>query len=224
MGKWINCKKCGHQYHSSLSKCPECGNLTITLNKILGFSVLGLVLAVAAVGIVFGFMDKGSDKPQISDQSSVQSVLDSSSVNMESEVEIKPESESQPTISDNSSSDKVSSKEETVLNESNVSSKTETTPSTPELPITPNIGTVLKDGKAYITVPEYYLREMHSILSATGDIDFEEFAYSMTEEEKLDGGLYVVKNADGSATSVVTEKYYAEIRKDAVKQCHKILK
>ena len=40
-------------------------------------SVLGLVLAVAAVGIVFGFMDKGSDKPQISDQSSVQSVLDS---------------------------------------------------------------------------------------------------------------------------------------------------
>ena len=65
---------------------------------------------------------------------------------------------------------------------------------------------------------------MHNILSSTAEIDFEEFAYSMTEEEKQNGGLYVTRNDDGSATSVLTEKYYVEIYADSLKQSNELVK
>lgn len=225
MGKWINCKKCGHQYHSSLSKCPECGCSSITFKKILSFVGLAVSLAVVTVGIAFGFLDKGTQKEPVFDQSSSVSFTDESDIESKLQDTSKNEVVKQPTTSENSSDESVSSKEETVSKgESGEQSKPAQNISTNELPIKPTVGTVLKDGKAYVTVPEYYLRAMHKVLSVAGEIDFEEFAYSMTEEEKQNGGLYIVKNADGSATSVLTEAYYVKLFAESLKQSNQVVK
>lgn len=220
MGKWIICKKCGHEYHSSLSKCPECGKATFTFKTAL--TILGSVLLIGGVafGIISGFADNEPKKISVSSQeSSLSEAKGNDSASSENTESIQKEDEKEPDVSNNSSTHSNSSKNETVFSAESSSSQVSQTQSTPELPIKPTIGTVLKDGKAYVTVSEKYLRDIYGILSQAFDMDFEEFAYSMSDEEKADGGLYIVKNSDGSATSVLTEKYYAELRVESQKQC-----
>ncbi len=216
MGKWINCKKCGHEYHSSLNRCPECSTVTPSFKNIAYIIGAIAVCVVVGIGIYSGFNDDkiksvsesepvfasetekaSSEKPSSSKETSDNSKASSSKkaeVSSKKDTSsIKAEKPSSSLISDiHNIVSSVPSKTESTT-ESGTSSKNETAAMA--------VGTVLKDKFAYTTLPKYYLECMYSISAAAGYTgSFEDFAYKISDDQKAYGFTEITKNADGSAT------------------------
>ena len=116
MGKWISCKQCGHEFHSSLSRCPECGKAVITFKKIITIAGTVFVLGIVTVGVILGFnddnavgtpdSDKGESQSVVTENKSsvIQSSEDASKVYASSDAgEKQPADSSVGTTADNSS-------------------------------------------------------------------------------------------------------------------------
>ena len=219
MGKWINCKKCGHEYHSSLNRCPNCSTATPSFKNIAFIIGVIAVCFFTGLGIFLGFKETQIKMSPEKDSSSFVS-------DTKSDTSIKPDASEEkesgsPSVSskkDSSSSKKAetsSSKKDTssirAEKPSNslisdiqgiVSEKPESSDSSPSsnqqaFPI----GTVLKNKFAYTTVPKYFLEYTYNITAAAGQTEsFEDFAYTLSDEQKAYGFTEITKNSDGSAT------------------------
>ena len=224
MAKWINCKNCGHEYLSSLNRCPECSTPTPSFKKVISVAVAALFCALVIVGIVLGFRDNKIKTAPDSSKPVLASSNDSSDISSSSSENEKDESSSS-SKNDNSSS----KKNETASSKKDISSAVSQKPSSSvisgihnivsSLPSSADntssditqepsektvIGTVLKNKFAYTTVPEYYLRYLYSIMEAMGEVgSFEDFAYKLSDEDINYGFTEIKKNADGSATLVM---------------------
>ena len=73
------------------------------------------------------------------------------------------------------------------------------------------LGTVVKNGKAYSTVPKYFLEYLFDVFDVEGEMSFNEFAYSLKDEDKDYGYTDVIKNKDGSATLVLPESKLSDM-------------
>ena len=51
MAKWVKCKSCGHEFSSSLSKCPECSKSRMNFKTVIGWIIAVTGLAFMAIGI-----------------------------------------------------------------------------------------------------------------------------------------------------------------------------
>ncbi len=210
MAKWINCKQCGHEFSSAISRCPECGKWRLTAKTAFG-SLLGTAfLSFVAVGMILGFTDDGngniatasgtnsnitsSDKTESNDEASAfESHSQSSSVDSSEESSSgKPES----TPASSKISKPVSSAD------SSSSIPTTSTQSTPAVVSYP-VGTIIKNNLVYTTVPKFYLSYVYTAFSVNTKMSFDEFAYSLKDEDKAYGYTEVIRNSNGDATLVL---------------------
>ena len=125
MAKWINCKKCGHEYHSSLNCCPECSTPTPSFKKIIAIFTCILFCAIVVVGIVLGFKDnKIKPVPQNSEVTST--VADSSEVESK---KVSSETESDESVPSKKPDTSSSKRTETASSKKDISSATSQKPS-----------------------------------------------------------------------------------------------
>ena len=216
MAKWINCRKCGHYYHSSLSRCPECSAYTVTVGNVLLIASLSVVAIAVVIGVILGFNDKGAlkvdnnpsqtdSKGQTESTDSTDKVPNSSNGKTQSSNESKIEPiQSNPTQNE-------TEKEEETDKESSVTESVED--KKPQV----KIGAVRSGEMYYITRPLYYLEYVYSITGK--EVPFEEYAYGLTEEDKKLGFKKVTKNSDGSATAEISAKDFNEFLPDLLKSC-----
>lgn len=193
MAKWITCKKCSREYHSSLSRCPQCNAITPSFKNFAAVLV-GLILCVVViVGYVLGFTDKEISTPKQKDTTSK-----TNSVQVSNNTENQEDIPSTDNSSDNSGAN----------SQQNVSSETQSaTPSvSQESQVTetvsfPEIGTKIIGDYAYTTLPKYYLDYSYKIYkSFYPETSFEDYAYKLSDEQKANHTIEIIKNADGSAT------------------------
>ena len=214
MSKWIHCRKCGHEYSSQLSRCPECSCVTVNFKLVSSIVASVAVLGVAVTGFVMGLNDNGQDKIAISSESSTVSKVTEKNESGKNDSSTKSDSTSSKfdidaILSDiektaESSSVKTSSAEKHDTSESSNSEPT-------QAEYTPETGTEMLGDSYYITLPEYYLKYVYQIsnLEKSG-ISFESYAYELDDEAKSQGFTSAKKNSDGSATRTITyNKYHA---------------
>ena len=223
MGKWIKCKKCSHEYHSSLPRCPECGNTTITLKGIVGIIAIVLFCLIVIAGIILGLNDDGiKTKPtdeQSASSSDVTPADSSSSTDTQSNSSTNEETDtSTPSVSSNTSS----SSNNTVSTQQSGGDSTDIT--------LPSIGTKTIGDYAYTTIPKYYLDYSYKIYkNFYPETSFNDYAYKLNDEQKANHTIEIIKNNDGSATHkapkaklservVISLKALIEVRADLKKQ------
>ncbi len=205
MGKWINCKRCGHEYSSSLSRCPNCNRITLNFKLISSIALSVAVVGVAVTGFIIGLNDK-SDK--------ITAVSEDVSFTENSSLTEKDEDVSSDAVSDNKAEASVNSIKDTSFvasqvkdNTANVSSSSQE--SKPTQIKTPKIGTEFLGDFYYITLPKYYLSAVYEMFSIqeTG-MGFNEYAYELDEDAKKTGFISAEQNSDGSATRCIGENKY----------------
>lgn len=203
MAKWVKCKSCGHEFSSSLSKCPECSKSRMNFKTAIGWIFGILFCAVIAVGLFLGFSDKGGETPDKKTET----------VSSESESK-KKEDNSSKTETDESKKEEESASEKEFESEktetkAEPSDKEQDTPSSNEIVSQEEknypIGTIIKNDLVYTTVPKYYLEYVYNAfgLKLTG-IEFEKFAYDLDDDDKAFGISEIIKNPNGSATAVLS--------------------
>lgn len=195
MGKWIKCKKCGHEYFSTLSKCPNCSSVTVNFKLVSSILSFVAVLTVAVIGIILGFGSESDNKLETVNSNS--SVADDS---INSKTEDEDETESKREESSNISS--ASKESESSEKENNVALK---------------IGAQRVGDNCYITVPKTYLKSVYDLFALKDSgVDFDEFAYTLSSDDKSAGFTEAKKNSDGSATKIIPYgKYNAMLTKYA---------
>ena len=222
MARWINCKECGHEFSSSLSKCPECGkrrlNLKTSISAIIGI----LFCAAIAVGLVISFSDTGSD-----DSSGKISTVESSQKETEEKDEKTLNSQKEETEPKESATSKTESKKENngekpTAEPENEDEKEEITEQKAE---NYPIGTIIKNDLVYTTVPKYYLEYVYNTfgLSLAG-MEFEEFAYELDDDDKAYGFSRVIKNTNGNATTVLSWSKLTEMKVKMLTEALKYIK
>ena len=213
MSKWINCRKCGHEYSSQLSHCPQCSCFTVNLKFISTIAVCIAVVGIAVAGFAIGLRDKSGEDLISNEQTSSNtsenkqtSFSDSKTEGTQSgsktEVDVDAQISSVGSITVSSS---------VIAETSSTETSSKETQSVSPVTHTPKVGTELWGDLYYITLPEYYLRSVYSLfgLEATG-ISFDEYAYQLDEEAKTKGFSTAKKNADGSSTRTIgNNKYHA---------------
>ncbi len=217
--RWINCKKCGHKYSSQLGRCPECSAVTINFKLISSIVLSVSVLGIVILGIVLGLTDNGTNKIDVSSKDSSQVSKAETTSKTDSVIQKENSSEESSSKFDinsilndiqSSSSNNSSQKENnsSVYNASKESNSEKTQASYKY-----KIGTEMLGDMYYITMPEYFLRYLYKLsgLENSGKA-FEDFAYTLTDEDKQAGFTKIYKNSDGSATKAITiNKYNAYI-------------
>ena len=216
MEKWIKCRKCEHEYSSKLSRCPNCSCVTVNFNLIISVIIGLLVLTVAIIAVVSAFGDKSQNVSESSAVTNSQiSSIKSESVakNEESSVSSKNSSVSQ--IKETAVSSKAPQK---VSSDSTVSSKEEKPQSQVSSTAPTNkykVGTVLQGDNYYVTVPLNFLKAVYDNFDLKKEgINFDEFAYSLSDEDKAAGFTLAIKNADGSATKMISYNRYGQFLTD----------
>ncbi len=203
MAKWIKCRECGHEFSSTISRCPNCYKWRLTSKALWSSIVGGMFCAVIIVGMVLGFSDKGviptankqanSSEPTYAEKAQV-----SSEQGLVSEYK---EESSKETLTN------FSRKESSTVKNSDVSENKTSVVSGTEKPkneteVKYPIGTTIKNGFVYTTVPKFYLDYLYK--NYIGDaMSFDEFAYTLLDEDKEYGYERAFKNDDGSATKVL---------------------
>jgi len=219
MGKWINCKNCGHEYHSSLNRCPECSTATPSFKNIAYIICTVLLCIVVGIGIYSGFTDDKIKSQTESKPISASVTEKTSSQNTSSKTPSSNEDTSNNSKTSTSQRTEASSKKDTssVKAEkpssslvSDIHSVISSVPSSTQSSAdstgkdqtsTFPIGTVLEKNFAYTTLPKYYLEATYSISAALGyKGSFEDFAYKISDDQKAYGFTEIIKNSDGSAT------------------------
>lgn len=80
VAKWIECKKCGHKYENSISRCPKCYTKTpITPKKIIVIVLSAVFALFVVLGFILGFIDD-SKEPKPNPTSSTEVAISSSEV------------------------------------------------------------------------------------------------------------------------------------------------
>lgn len=202
MEKWINCKDCGHEFSSKLSKCPECGKAHITLKSLAtSLCIIALVLA-SGIGIILGVMDKETKVPVINEDGS--SAVISSEEKQNTEQESKDEETSSK---DKNSSVSYSKTQQVSEPKKDTSSVKDTADSKQELVVKERnypVGTRLEEDCYYTTVPKYYLDYLYKLyFMENKEMSFDEFAYTLSDEDKKSGYTGVIRNPNGAATMVL---------------------
>lgn len=60
MAKWIECKKCGHEYSSDIKECPKCYNKTpVSFLHLLKYSIVAILALITLTFAIAGFFDDG---------------------------------------------------------------------------------------------------------------------------------------------------------------------
>lgn len=180
MGKWIKCKRCSHEYDSSIKRCPECyEKAPIDIKTVVGVVAAAVVALVVIIGLVLGFTDK-EDGGKESSGTPTSSTASVSSVNASS----TESSSSEEKVSSSSKKD-TAAETSSEKNGGNTSTVTYRKPTDSDGNI--KVG---DDGIVHITIPEWLL------LLVEPDFD-----YTLTDKEKNElNFLGVTKNSDGSAT------------------------
>lgn len=186
MSKWITCKNCSHEYHSSLPRCPKCSKNTPSLKNIATIISIAALCVVVVVGLILGITDKGT----------VDTVSSNSKPTSASESKPDSNNSANKESNDNSSFDKpVSSASSQGSSQNNSVSKPQSTEKIP------TIGTKLIGNYYYSTLPKYYLDYSYRVYKAFyPNVSFEDYAYKLHDEQKSIGTEEIIKNADGSAT------------------------
>lgn len=214
--KWINCKKCGHRYSSQLSRCPECSAVTVNFKLISSIILSVAVFGIAVFGIVLGFTDNDANKIEVSSKDSTQiskdetiSKTDSAVQKENSREESSSKLNSNGVLSDNQSSSAKTESENLSTNTASMDSISEK----PQVSYQYKIGTEMFGDMYYITMPEYFLRYLYKLSGLENEGKaFEDFAYTLTNEDKQAGFREIYKNSDGSSTKAISiNKYNAYI-------------
>lgn len=200
MSKWINCRKCGHEYNNSLSRCPNCSTITLSSKSVLSIVIVILICLGACIGIVLGFTEDNppSDKtePSSSDKTVSSNVSSTASSNIPSSTNFSKPASSTPQSSSSKPSSSSSQQNETVN--------------------LPKIGSKKIGDFYYTTLPKYYLEDWYEITKAVMGYTetFDTFAYSFTEKEKDLGFTQKLKNSDGSVTYKMPENKFTKLVAD----------
>ncbi len=60
MAKWIECKKCGHEYSSDIKECPKCYNKTpVSFLHLLKYLIVAILVLITLTFAIAGFFDDG---------------------------------------------------------------------------------------------------------------------------------------------------------------------
>ncbi len=202
MEKWISCKNCGHEFSSKLSKCPECGKAHITVKSLISSLCIVILVLASGVGIVLGVMDKGTQVPVMNEDGS------SSVISSEEKQNTEQESKDEQTSSKDKNSSVSSSKTQQVSEpKKDTSSVKDTTDSKQELVVKERnypIGTRLEGDCYYTTAPKYFLDYVYKLyFRENKEMSFDEFAYTLSSEDKKSGYSRVIRNPNGAATLVL---------------------
>ena len=205
MAKWIKCKECGHEFSSNISRCPNCYKWRLTAKALWGSVLGGMFCIVVVVGMILGFSDKGkistADKQSDTDTSNVTSHKVNASSTQSYISEYKEESGKQTPANSSKGEDSTVKNSDASENTSTVTSDTEIPKNEAEIKYP--IGTTIKNGFVYTTVPKFYLDYLYK--NYIGDaMSFDEFAYTLLDEDKKYGYDRAFKNEDGSATKVLS--------------------
>ena len=222
MAKWVNCKECGHEFSSALSKCPECGKRRINFKTAISAVIGTLFCTVIVVGLVISFSDKGSDNfednfstvsSQKEDSKKDKKPLNSEKTELESNVSVESNQESsskEEKLIENQEESKIESENEEVSEQ-----KEENYP----------IGTIIKNDLVYTTVPKYYLEYLYNAFGIElAGMSFEEFAYELDDTDKAYGFSRVIKNTNGNATTVLSWSKLTEMKVKMLTEALKYIK
>ncbi len=194
MSKWIKCKKCGHEFSSALSHCPECSKRHLNA-KVYMLSIMGLALcSVVLLGIFMGFFDKSKEN-DINNNAAAEKepISTEESASQNASGENSPEqngTSNEPSSSQGDGELNAPTSSEAAINNSH----TET-----HYPI----GTVVVDNCVYTTVPKFYLDYIYQNFGLSSSVTFEKFAYELSDEDRESGYTEIIRNDDGSATKVL---------------------
>ena len=220
MGKWITCKKCGHEYYNSLSRCPECSSRSpIKLRNIVYLTGAAVVCTVAAVGIVLGIKDRpepeaASSGAKVIGFESFVSGSESAFADASSNNEPQVPSEAESLRERNASSKTQAPASEKSITESKTGSASFYSSASEN--VMSSSGTGKNDAetvgeKVYVTIE----KEIADFLRSTAD-DEEEALFEITEEDRAYGITDVKENADGSVTVAFEksgyEKFTSELK------------
>lgn len=216
MGRWINCKNCGHYYHTDLNRCPECGKHTVSFGKIAGTVAVCAVCIGAVVGIILGITEKQPSAPDVAsgfiDRDKLYSQLEDIKNNISEQVSSSEETSSTDTSSKQTSSKTDSSKVST-SSEKSSSVETQSDESADELwerlfGNDPDGAVDFKDGKVYINLPAYLVYAIA-----------EDYDITLTTELKNFGFTSAKRNKDGSATYIIAPIDYMKYCEDIATEC-----
>lgn len=241
MGRWINCKNCGHYYHTDLARCPECGKHTISFGRIAGIVALAAVCIGAVVGIILGITDEHPSAPEVEQVSGVivnrdkltaqldkltngsssgaDSSEESSSTDISSAtVSSKEETSKKPSSSNNSTSSAVSSVKPS---SSQASSSEEDKLIITEDPYWEMFATPDKDGAVvYVNLNQrvdiIYPAYMVYLMYGDGEV-------YLDEEMQEAGFTSAERNANGSATFSIPPDRYIEYCLSQEELCRNVL-
>lgn len=217
MEKWIKCRKCEHEYSSKLSRCPNCSCVTVNFNLIISVIVCLMVAVAAVIAVVSAFGDKSAIKTAESD---ISSVIESSSavtalVSEDQESSYSSKFSASSNKNGTTSSSKASQKASSVSTVSSYEEKLQSQVSSSASSNKYKIGTELFGDNYYITVPLNFLRAVYDNFGLESEgIKFDEFAYSLSDEDKAAGFTLAIKNADGSATKMISYNKYGKFITD----------
>lgn len=226
MEKWINCKNCGHEFSSKLSKCPECGKMHLTVRATVSALCVIVLVLISGVGIVLGFTEdrnaiptsQGTDnaKELSSDKENSSKSEEKEAASSQSSSSSKKENGSSSVASKTTSSKtKATSSKETTSSQTATSSESDVSSETVVAEQKNyNTGLTIGNGVRYVTVPKYYLDYMY-LIAKQGDTDlsFDDFAYSLNTDRKVKGVSRVIKNPNGAATYTYSfEKYTTAVQ------------
>lgn len=203
--KWINCKNCGHEFSSKLSKCPECGRIHLTVKALItSICIIALVVA-SGIGIVLGVMDKENFAPTIQEDNSLTETTSNEENTGEKDNKKEGVSSHSTSSSKNENSSVSSSKTQQVSEpKKDTSSIKDTTISDEELVVKERnypVGTRLEGDCYYTTIPKCFLDFVYNLSNEQGD--FDEFAYTLSSEDKKAGFQKIYRNPNGAATFVL---------------------